>query len=498
MNDYKRFIDECHKRGIAVILDMVLNHSFGQSPLVQMYFDAQAGPYGNPSPENPWYNEVCPHPPWCWGYDFDHESPYTQEFVDRVNLFWLEEFRIDGFRFDFTKGFTNHQTGNQGADYDASRVAILKRMADRIWEVNERAYVILEHFAGNAEEKELALYGMLLWGNMNYHYNEATMGYVSGSDLSGASYKSREWDVPHLVAYMESHDEERLMYKNHQWGNSAPGHDTRQTGTALRRMELAAVFYFTVPGPKMIWQFGELGYDYSINHCPDGTVSEACRTARKPVRWDYYDDWRRKRLYDVYSLLIDLKLTQPVFGTDNFSTSLGGAMKSIHLNHPDNNVAVLGNFGVTGGTITPNFPQTGTWYEYFSRESIDVSDVNMSIDLQPGEYRLYSTVEFTDHGIPLSTPAIHPADNHNISLYPNPSRGEFYISFELLEKYPVTINLYNIQGQKISVLMNQVLMPDSYNIHWNRKSETGNVAEGVYLVEITIGEKKMVKRVVLY
>jgi hypothetical protein len=124
--DYKRFIDECHKRGIAVILDMVLNHSFGQSPLVQMYFDAQAGPYGNPSPDNPWYNEVCPHPPWCWGYDFDHESPYTREFVDRVNRFWLEEFRIDGFRFDFTKGFTNRQTGNQGANYDASRVAILK------------------------------------------------------------------------------------------------------------------------------------------------------------------------------------------------------------------------------------------------------------------------------------------------------------------------------------------------------------------------------------
>ncbi|TVR70593.1 MAG: T9SS C-terminal target domain-containing protein [Marinilabiliales bacterium] len=497
--DYKRFIDECHKRGIAVILDMVLNHSFSQSPLVQMYFDPGAGQYGQPTEDNPWYNEVCPHPPWCWGYDFDHESPYTREFVDRVNRYWLEEFRFDGFRFDFTKGFTNNQTANQGAAYDASRIAILKRMADRIWEVNEDALVILEHFTENSEETVLAEYGMLLWGNMNYNYNEATMGYTAGSNLTGASYRSRGWDVPHLIAYMESHDEERLMYKNLQWGNSSGGYDTSRKGTALRRMELAATFYFTIPGPKMIWQFGELGYDYSINHCPDGTISEDCRTARKPVRWDYYDDWQRRRLFDVYSMLIDLKKTQPVFGTGDFETRLSGAMKSIHLNHEENRVAVLGNFGVTPGDINPRFQQPGTWYEFFSGGEIEVDDTEAPLTLQPGEYRLYSTVEFPPHGIPLSSPAVEPANSFDASIYPNPSREGVHIKLNQEIKGDVSVRVYDVSGRLVSVLLNQELAPGFYEVSWDRSTVTGaRAGNGVYIVRVGSGTQVWSDRVILF
>mgnify|MGYP003348172512 CR=1 FL=1 len=45
------------------------------------------------------------------------------------------------------------------------------------------SYCILEHFAENTEEKELAEAGMMLWGNMNYNFNEATMGYVQNSNF---------------------------------------------------------------------------------------------------------------------------------------------------------------------------------------------------------------------------------------------------------------------------------------------------------------------------
>ncbi|HOP05301.1 MAG TPA: alpha-amylase family glycosyl hydrolase, partial [Tenuifilaceae bacterium] len=272
-NDYKQFIDECHSRGIAVIVDMVLNHSYGLSPFVQIYFDASAGQWGQPTSENPWYNEVCPHEPYCWGYDFNHQSEFTKNLIDKVTHFWLTEFRIDGFRFDFTKGFTNYQTANQGSNYDAARISILKRFADYIWSIKSDAYVILEHFAENSEEKELANYGMMLWGNLNYNYNEATMGWLSNSDFSWISYKKRGWNNPNLVGYMESHDEERLMYKNLTYGNSSnPEYDVKDLEVALERQKLAGMFFFTIPGPKMIWQFGELGYDYSINHCPDGTL----------------------------------------------------------------------------------------------------------------------------------------------------------------------------------------------------------------------------------
>jgi hypothetical protein len=360
-------------------------------------------------------------------------------------------------------------------------------MADRIWDVNDRAYVILEHFAENSEEKELAEYGMLLWGNLNYNYNEATMGYITGSNFSGVSYKARGWDVPHLVAYMESHDEERLMYKNLRWGNSTAGYDTRDMKTALERMELAAVFYFTIPGPKMIWQFGELGYDYSINHCPDGTIDEACRTARKPVRWDYYDQAERKKLFDIYSLLIELKTTQPVFATDNFTTSLAGAMKTIHLNHPENYVTVLGNFNVTPGTINPRFQQEGTWYEFFTGERIQVEDVNAGILLQPGEYRLYSTVELPGHGTP---PPVN-GDDFSVRVYPNPSQGRFTVDYQVAQKEKVGITIYNIKGQKVLALPGRMQEAGSYSVDLE-------LPPGIFILQVTAGDQESVSRIVIF
>ena len=69
---------------------------------------------------------------------------------------------------------------------------------------------------------------------------------------------------------MESHDEERLMYKNIQFGNSSGSYNVKDLNTALKRVEMCGAFLFTIPGPKMFWEFGELGYDYSINTCTNG------------------------------------------------------------------------------------------------------------------------------------------------------------------------------------------------------------------------------------
>ncbi len=471
--DYKRFIDAAHERGMAVVLDIVLNHTDNPSPMIQMYFDQDAGSWGLPMPENPWYLTECPHEPWCWFTTFDQDSEYTHEFFKRVVQYWITEFRIDGYRFDFTKGFTNQQSGGQGWNYDAARVANLKRIADQMWEVNPDAYVILEHFAANNEEKELSDYGMMLWGNITHTYQEAAMGWLNDSNFDWISYQQRGWDDPHLIGYMESHDEERIMFKNITYGNSTnPDHDIKEPGIALRRAELVAAFYFPIPGPKMIWQFGELGYDYSINHCPDGSIDDGCRTSPKPIRWDYYDDWRRKRVYDVYSILANLKQEHDVFRTDDYSLSLGGAMKRIHLNHASNNVTVLGNFGVTTGEINPHFQETGTWYEYFSRDQLDVTDVNQTITLKPGEYRLYSTVEFPDHGIPLSNDDIDATGTGHLNIYPNPAQNSVNIEYH---QEINTLEIIDVLGKTV-----QQSTPGTTFVTLN----LGHLQPGIYFVRV--------------
>ena len=76
----------------------------------------------------------------------------------------------------------------------------------------------------------------------------------------------RLWNDPHLISYMESHDEERIMYKNITYGNTNGSQNAKNPIKALERTEGLAVLMLTTPGPKMIWQFGEMGYDISIDY----------------------------------------------------------------------------------------------------------------------------------------------------------------------------------------------------------------------------------------
>lgn len=439
-NDYKAFIDECHRRGISVFIDMVLNHSYGLSPLVQMYFDPQAGTDGAPSADNPWYNQSCPHPPYCWGYDFNHESIYTKEFVDRVNAYWLTEYKVDGFRFDFTKGFTN-KVGD-GMAYDASRIAILKRMANQIWNVNPAAVVILEHLTVNSEEKELSAAGMMLWGNMNYNYSQAAMGKISTSNINGISYKStgRNWAEPHLVGYMESHDEERLMYNCKSAGNdSLASYSIKNQKIALERMALNASFFLTVPGPKMIWQFGELGYDVSINY--------DCRVCPKPLHWEYKDDYYRNFLYKVYSSLNKLRLEYPVFSTTDFDVKGTGTVKQIVLRHNSMDVVIVGNFAITDRTATPLFTKSGKWYEFTKNDSLDVTAGTTKLDLKAGEFRIFSTSRIANNGLNIGIE--DPIGTSEIKIYPNPAMDLLNVDFELNSAKLVVFKVFDLSGKLV-------------------------------------------------
>ncbi len=405
-NTLKEFIDSCHKNGIAVIMDMVLNHSFGSSLLVQLYWDAANS---RPALDNPWFNPVTKHA-YNVGYDMNHESLATRYFVSRVLDHWLNNYKIDGFRFDLSKGFTQKQTcdnngnncdANAMSAYDQSRIDIWKRYYDTMQLKSPSSYCILEHFADNSEETVLSNYGMMPWGNENYNYNQASMGYNSGSDFSSGIANVRGWTNPFLVTYMESHDEERLMYKNITYGNSSGSYNIKDTATALKRQELDAAFFLTLPGPKMIWQFGELGYDYSITSCNPGNIIPQpypqgnCRTDAKPIRWDYLQQPNRKKLYDVYSALIKLRfnpLYKDAFFSNTTSQSLSGAFKWIQLTSTPNKIVVIGNFDVVTQSGSVIFPNAGTWYDYLNGNTITATGIAQSFTLQPGEYHVYTNV----------------------------------------------------------------------------------------------------------
>jgi hypothetical protein len=404
-----------------------------------MYWDETNN---RPSADNPWFNPVAKHD-YNVGYDMNHESIQTKKFSSRVMKFWLEEYHIDGYRFDLSKGFTQKNTlGNVGAwgQYDATRIAIWKQYADSIWSAKENAYIILEHFADNTEEKELSNYGMLIWGNMNGKYGEGAMGWnESGkSDLSWISYKNRGWNDAHVIGYMESHDEERMMYRNLQYGNASGNYSVKNLNTGLSRVELAANFFFTIPGPKMIWQFGELGYDYSIDY--NGRVGE------KPIKWDYWENANRRRVYEIFASLSKLKTVEPAFETTDYSLNVGGALKTIHLNHSDMNVVVLGNFDVVSKSVNPDFQNTGTWYNYYTSEPKDITNTQDLITLAPGEYRLYTTKQLEKPVVDIDEYFNEAIAYGDLNVYPNPVEQILYI---LDADNLVSITILNIFGQEV-------------------------------------------------
>ncbi len=379
---YKAFIDECHRRGIAVLLDVVYNHATGSHPMAKMYWDATAN---KTAANNPWFNTDAPHP-YSVYHDWNHENPEVRSHIKRSLAFLLDEYRVDGFRFDLTKGFTQKKSSESNvSSYDASRIAILKDYASAVFSANPKAVVIFEHFCDTGEERELAGAGVRLWRNMNNAYCQTAMGWLSdGDDLSGMWTGNSSMPWGSLVGFQESHDEERTAYKALTWGNGI----TSDLAARMKRERLNAAFSLLVPGPKMIWQFEELGYDVSIE--------SPSRTGRKPLHWDYLENASRKDLYDCYAALLSWRFSHPEFFTEgaSFSWSVGSGWKIRTMQGKSTSGAeffVVGNFDTAdNSSVTVNLPSSGVWTDALDSQTFETSSMSLNLSLKAGEFRLLS------------------------------------------------------------------------------------------------------------
>ncbi|SHL47944.1 alpha-amylase family glycosyl hydrolase [Flavobacterium saccharophilum] len=460
----KELIDLCHQNGIAVILDVALNHAFGRNPMVRMWMnDADGDGFGSPTAENPYFNTVAKHS-YSVGEDFNHQSLKTQYYVERVVKQWIEEYKIDGFRWDLTKGFTQVCTAADEActnRYQQDRVDILKKYADYSWSLDPTHYTIFEHLGSDAEEQEWANYkiaetpskGIMMWGKMTDQYNQLSMGYPTENNISRMMSSSRGFTANRLMGYAESHDEERLMYKNVQYGNSSGTYNVKTLNTALSRMSAIGAVSLLIPGPKMIWHFGELGWDESIFTCKDGSVNDAsgtlsgdCKLDTKPQpQWaeNWLGNTNRNKIYYDWAKMINLKVTEPVFlGT---ATMANANTLTVNVKITNSNLAVtqlkdvliLANFDVTAKNVATGFQYTGTWYNLMDNTSMNVTDVNATINLAPGEYRIY--------GNKTANLAIPEFEKENsVNLYPNPVLNHFTLNIA-----PTKVHVYAISGQLV-------------------------------------------------
>jgi hypothetical protein len=251
-------------------------------------------------------------------------------------------------------------------------------------------------------------------------------------------------------------------------------------------MQLDAIFFLTIPGPKMIWQFGEMGYDVSIDF--NG------RLGPKPIRWNYLDDNLRKYLVDFYGALIKLRKEHPTFETAGFNLYVTSATKRIVLNHNEMNVVIIGNFDVIDAQMQFSFPALGTYYNYFTGDSLVVDEVTETIDLQPGEYRMYTSIR-------LETPQIGTGiwdskavgrEDGRILVYPNPGSGIFNFEFLILNSG----NIFHSGSPVLEIWDEYGRKAGSYRIPSLQQEfhlDISGWADGIYLVRLKSDENTVAK-----
>ena len=342
----KELIDECHKRGIAVIVDMVFNHATGNNPMNKLY------PYGPDLANNPWFNANPPHGDNFyedWNHDF---APAHQMFIDAMK-YWIEEYKVDGYRLDLSHGLC-------GPTDDA-----VKNLKDYYAKAVEPygAYLILEHWGSHAPSdwNTLINEGMMCWSNTNDKYMEAAMGYYTKGDFTQANLDGR-------VSYCESHDEERMQYKAKKYGSG----DVKKTEVRIKRIPACVAMNVLLNGSHMLWMFEEIGYDFSINSDIDhpNADDDKYRTSKKPRPEGYMQNEARMKQYAKVAQAIQLrtKIMPEVFEGNPTSANIAtAAVKSVQW----------------GSDVS--LP-SGTWYDYYAQGA----KAGAKVTLAAGEVKIYT------------------------------------------------------------------------------------------------------------
>ena len=439
----KAFVDECHKRGIAVILDMVFNHATGLNPMNKLY------PYGTELAHNPWFNVNAPHSDNVYE-DWNHDFELTKLMFTRALQYWLKEYKIDGYRMDLSHGLcgTTNNAMTHIADYYNNGVKA----------VSADAYFILEHWGSNmgSDRPKLISQGMMCWDNVTEAYQETAMGWLGPkADFSRANRDG-------YVTYCESHDEERMQYKAKMYGNA----DLKTNEEArLNRVAVNVAFNVLLNGPHMLWQFEEIGYDFSINSIderPD-EYNEDNRCAKKPSPYTlgYFESEIRMKQYTQIAQIIQLrtKLLPEVFEGNPTVANITGS-RELRTVQWGSEVCLVGNFSAVYDQ-TATVPE-GTWYNYFTQQLQPAGDVT----LKPGEMLLLT-------GKQLQLPNVD-TDVENVFVPEN--------TMDMLPPYNATI--YTVSGQAVSV---------QYNV--NQVNMNG-LNDGMYLIQLEKNGQRVTKKVI--
>lgn len=387
--------------GLAVILDVVFNQTDGLAPWYQMY----------PAGTSPFYNKTAPHD-YSVLNDLNPGYDLVEQHYKDVLRYWLTEYNVDGFRFDLVKGLGDNSSYGSGTEaYNQSRVDRMKRLHAAIKEVKPDAIHINELLAASKEENANAADGQIGWHNLSHNSGQFVMYF--GEDNAGVSefYTPNTDRTPwHSMAYAESHDEERVAYKLRQWG----AQDVQTAYVRGRRLAALGAWMVLTPGPKMIWQFQELGNEETTKN-GDGSNN----TSPKRVNWNALNNNINKHVYAAYSTLGMLRAeNEEMFGKDaEFSCAWGRSLSAPRsLCVKKGGVSIVAFFNPSA-TAAQDVTVSGTGLdaaaaeliyacEGFANPALSGSGGTLKINVPANSFAVYATSGISGIDDALDVPAV--------------------------------------------------------------------------------------------
>lgn len=365
--DLCRMVDECHARGIRVVIDGVYNHAEMEAPLTKIAYEY-------------WFYKDNPDPPEMhWGpkYNFEHFDnnlnvfPARKYVIDSI-LFWVEKFHIDGVRFDATRALGKFDMMRELADAAYSKINGMK------------------HFLTVAEHvpEDPAITGRDRGAPMDAAWHDGFAHHIQemlcfkkidiDELLKLMSPGTNGYEKPErIINYITTHDQDRILAL---LGKEAKIVDE----PAFRRVKLGLGLVLTAPGIPMLWMGTEFGFAAEKSLDP------------VPLDWELLGNDRNKDLLEYVKTLFRLRREAP---------ALQGETKEILLQDNERQVFAIKRWNAEGNlvivaanlkddpagefTVEGHGIEDGVWHEHVWNFDVEVKDSKLTDTLGPSEVKIY-------------------------------------------------------------------------------------------------------------
>jgi len=379
-----KLVSACHERDIHVLMDGVFNHVSQDFPYKQFYSNQADCPYTGE------FGEA-----FSTLQDLNFNNTCTQELIRDVCLYWIDNFGIDGIRFDATKYYLVAGRTNGLPELLEDVQAHLDTRGEQNFSFT------LEHIDESAANLVNNTRATSYWDNALYDCTRSflTSGRIESRllrILANDRFMAADSKAPTL--YLTNHDHSQVAW----WAGAGADRGSMD----WFRTQPYVIALLTAPGVPMLSAGQESAEDYWL---PEDDRNTGRRVRPRPLRWKLPDDEIGRRLRAIYTRLVHLRTQLPGlrsrniypsaweewqtrFDRDGFGVDTERQMVVYHrwgfaANGAQQRFYIVLNFSADAQHVRVPFADNGTWQDLLNDQpglnQVQVSNFRLELTAEP-------------------------------------------------------------------------------------------------------------------